>query len=103
MYLNTNECFQISKDGNVKINVTRFGDFFVMASRGNDDERDYYKEELKYIIDKSKNALENGNTIGMVKTYENVEKEELRYVFNKLNEFNDYVEIISKVANIKGL
>ncbi|WP_286312985.1 hypothetical protein [Romboutsia ilealis] len=33
MYLNTNECFKVSNN-NGKINITRFGDFYTMVSKG---------------------------------------------------------------------
>lgn len=102
MYLNTNECFKLCNDGNARINTTRFGDFFVMASRGNNEEKDYYKKELNYIISKSRDVLENKNEISMVKTYVDRVDEELRYVFNNLDAFNDYVETLSKVANVEG-
>lgn len=102
MYLDTNECFKLCENSNAKINTTRFGDFFVMASRGNNEEKEHYKKELKYIISKSRDVLENKNEIRMVKTYENIVDEEIRYVFSDLNAFNDYVETLSKVANVKG-
>ena len=103
MYLDTNECFKLCNDGSAKINVTRFGDFFVMASRGDKDEVEHYSKELKYIINNSRDVLENKKTIIMFKKYKNIQNEEIKYVFNDLDKFNEYIEFISKVSGVEEL
>ena len=65
MYLDTNECFKNTG----KINSTRFGDFYVMASKGDIQEKKHYLDELQYIVNRCRDILNNNGSIEIFKEY----------------------------------
>ena len=84
MYLDTNECFKNTG----KINSTRFGDFYVMASKGDIQEKKHYLDELQYIVNRCRDILNNNGSIEIFKEYTNAPEETVKIIDN-INDFAD--------------
>lgn len=100
MYLNTNECFKISNN-NGEINITRFGDFYTMVSKGEYTEKKHYIKELQYIVDTSIEILNNSGYIEIIKTYENDPNEITINVINSREVFDEFIEKMNDLHSIK--
>ena len=102
MYLDTNECFKNTG----KINSTRFGDFYVMASKGDIQEKKHYLDELQYIVNRCRDILNNNGSIEIFKEYTNAPEETVKIIDN-INDFmlknidkNDFKNIITKMEDV---
>ena len=96
MYLDTNECFKNTG----KINSTRFGDFYVMASKGDIQEKKHYLDELQYIVNRCRDILNNNGSIEIFKEYTNDPEETVKNIDN-INDLDELVEHMNNIHSIK--